>query len=365
MKVLQIINRFDSGGAEKLLLETIPRYNAKGIHVDLLLLNGKDLPFLKSLEKLNCCKINILGYSSAYNPINIFKIIPFLRKYDIAHVHLFPSQYWVIFAKFLSFSDIKLIVTEHSSSNPRLNNFFFKKIDKFMYQFYQKIVCITDEVYKIIRKHTNLPESNFEIIENGIDLKTIQNANLYSKEEISESFKKEDILSIHIARFSKHKDHKTVIRSMNFLPDRFKLILVGDGDLKEDCEKYVKKLNLEKRIKFLGIRTDIPQLLKSVDISILSSEGEGFGLVAIESMASGTPFIASDVIGLSQLVKNTGILFEKGNEKELAFHINNLMNDKDLKSKIINAGKIKAQQYDIEIMTEKHIQMYKSLLLQD
>ena len=361
MRILQIINRFDSGGAEKLLLETIPLYNSKCIHVDLLLLNGKDLPFLKVLKNLDCCTIYSLGSFSVYNPIHIFKIIPFLKRYDIVHAHLFPSQYWVVFAKLFSFSKIKIVVTEHSSSNPRINNFFISKIDRFMYRFYHKVICITEDVHQIIKKHTKLSDSKFEVIENGINLKAIENAKPYPIKEISNLFTDQDILLIHIARFSKHKDPQTVIKSMKFLPDNFNLIFVGEGDTKKENENLTKKLELENSIIFLGDRTDIPRLLKTANISILSSNGEGFGLTAIESMASGIPFIASDVIGLSALVGGTGILFEKGNEIDLAFKIEKLVNDNNFRIEVVNACKLKAKQFDIELMIEKHITLYKSM----
>ncbi|TPG44670.1 glycosyltransferase [Flavobacterium pectinovorum] len=362
MKVLQIINRFDSGGAEKLLLETIPIYNAKGLHVDLLLLNGTESSFLKVLKAQNCCKIYSLGSYSVYNPIHIFKIIPFLKKYDIAHVHLFPSQYWIVLAKIISFSKIKILVTEHSSSNPRIENYFFSKIDQLMYRFYDAIICITDDVYKIIQRHTKLPKNKFKVIENGINLKIIDNAEPYLKNEISELLNEEDILLIHVARFSIHKDPETVVRAMQLLPINIKLIFVGDGNLRGKCEKLVQELELENRILFLGNRIDIARLLKTADISILSSNGEGFGLVAIESMASGIPFIASDVVGLSGLVKGAGVLFEKGNQQDLAFIINELIQNEDFCINVIKTGKLKAKQFDVEVMAEKYIKFYKTLL---
>jgi glycosyltransferase involved in cell wall biosynthesis len=361
MKVLHVINSLDTGGAEKLLLETIPLYNKKGIETDLLVLNGTDYPFLKILRAQNCCTIYSLGSYSIYNPIHIFKIIPFLKKYNIAHVHLFPSQYWIVFAKIISFSKIKILVTEHSSSNPRIKNYFFSVIDRFIYQFYHKIICITDEVFEIIYTHTKLNKSRFEVIENGINLKTIENATSYNKNEISELLNEEDILLVQVARFSKHKDPLTVIRSMKLLPDNFKLIFVGDGNLREDCEKLVENLNLKQRVLFLGDRTDVPRIIKTANISILSSNGEGFGLVAIESMASGKPFIASDVLGLSTLVEGAGILFEKGNEKELAYYIKKLIDDNDYNKKIINSCKVRAERFDIDTMVDKHILLYKTI----
>ncbi len=102
MRVLQIINSLGTGGAEKLLLDTIPLYRAQGIEMDVLLLWDNDTMFTRELQKMNCCKIHIIKKSNRiqdiYNPFAIFKIAKLLKQYDLAHVHLFPAQYYVVFA---------------------------------------------------------------------------------------------------------------------------------------------------------------------------------------------------------------------------------------------------------------------------
>ncbi|SHL36147.1 glycosyltransferase [Flavobacterium saccharophilum] len=360
MRVLQVINSLETGGAEKLLLETIPLYNKKGIEVDLLLLNGKKTPFLETLKGSNCCKIYALG-TFVYNPFHVFRMIPFLRKYDIAHVHLFPSQYWIVMAKILSFSKIKIIVTEHSTTNPRIKNYLLSILDRFIYKFYDKIVCITTDVYQIIIKHLKETKSKFLIIQNGVQLQKIYDAQPYGKKMISGLFTDQDILIIQIASFNKHKDQQTAIKALKYLPDNVKLVFVGDGPLKVSCIDFANDLNLTDKVLFLGNRTDVPQLLKTADISILSTNGEGFSLVAIESMAAGIPFISSDVPGMIN-VKDAGILFEKENAEELAFFIKKLIDERDFYESIVNSGKRRAEQFDIDFMVNKHILLYKTIL---
>jgi hypothetical protein len=100
MRIVHIINSLESGGAEKLVLDTLP-FTIKGELVDLLVLNGVDYPFMKALKASACCSIFSLRFRSRYNPIHIFKIT-LLKNYDVAHVHLFPAQYWVVLAKLVS-----------------------------------------------------------------------------------------------------------------------------------------------------------------------------------------------------------------------------------------------------------------------
>jgi len=362
MKIIHIINSLESGGAEKLLLETLPLYNERGIKVDLLVLNDIDCQFMKALKATECCSIYSLGSNSVYNLVNIFKIIPFLKKYDIAHVHLFPTQYWVVLAKLFSFSKIKLVLTEHSTKNSRMESLFLRKIDRFFYLPYHKIICISTDVLNRFQNYTKLQKSKFCMIENGINLKTVYATKGYLKSEIFSKLNEQDVVLIHVARFSKHKDQKTVLEALKYLPSNVKLLLVGDGLFRKSCENLTQKLELQNRVLFMGLRMDVLRLLKTADISILSSNWEGFGLVAVESMASGIPFIASDVPGMSNIVKGGGILFEKGNVKELVFHIEKLINDQNYSNEISNACKARAKQYDIQFMVNKHIQLYQTLL---
>jgi glycosyltransferase involved in cell wall biosynthesis len=358
MKILQIINNLDTGGAEKLLLDTIPLFVKKGIKMDLLVFEDLSGVCLDQLISLNCCNIYHLGSRSLYSPFNIFKIIPFLHKYDLVHVHLFPAQYWAVFAKLISFSKCKLIFTEHSTSNRRRENVFFKHIDKFVYNCYQKIICITDEVKQELINYSNLKNDKFLTIENGIDLDCYAKATPKLKSEIHSTLIESDKLLIQVAKFRKAKDQVTVIKAMSDLPNDVKLILVGDGELKFECEDLVNKLSLNNRVFFLGTRTDVASLLKTADISILSSHWEGFGLAAVEGMAVGKPVIVSNVPGLSKVVGKAGVLFEKENVQELVQKIKYILYNEEIYRGISINCKKHAMIYDINVMIERTLEVY-------
>jgi glycosyltransferase involved in cell wall biosynthesis len=361
MKILQVINSFATGGAEKLLLETIPLYREKGIVMDVLVLNGTNYPFMQQLKALECCTIYSLGSKSVYNPLHIFQIIPYLKKYDILHVHLFPAQYWVVLAKLLSFSKTKLLFTEHNITNVRIQNKVFKLIECIIYFYYNKIICITNEIKNVMQQHTNSESDKFVVIENGVNLATIRESKPYQKTEIHPSINQDNIILIQVAGFREQKDQPTLIKALSHLPVKYKLLLVGDGVLQLDCEKLVQELQLSERVLFLGLRDDVPQLLKTVDIVVLSSHYEGLSLSSIEGMASGKPFVASNVAGLSEVVAGAGVLFDQGNDKELAKVLENLMDNSDHYHAIATACQEKANQYDISTMVEQHIYLYETI----
>ena len=168
-----------------------------------------------------------------------------------------------------------------------------------------------------------------------------------------------------VASFRKQKNHKTLIKALSNLNSNYTLSLVGEGDNLENIKSLTKELNLEKRVHFLGFRNDIAELYRNHDIFVLSSHSEGFGLVAVEAMASGLPVIASNVDGLREVVDGAGLLFEPKNEIELAKQIQKVATNNELKNRMINDGLVKAKNYDIKNLKNKTLKLYKNILSND
>ena len=360
MRILQITNSLNIGGAEKLIIDTVPLYQQKGIEMDVLLLKDNQTSFRDKLESESTGKVFALSSGSVYNPFLIFKIIPYLQKYDLVHVHLFPALYWVVFAKILSFSKTKLIYTEHSTSNRRRNNIVFKFLDRLIYKRITKIITIADEVDLEIKKHLGFKEDNFQLIQNGVDVAFFHSALAYPKTDF---FTEQDIILIQVSSFRWQKDQNTLIKALEFLPEKVKLLLVGTGELMNDSIETVKKLNLSERVKFLGNRSDVARLLKTADIVVLSSKHEGLSLSNIEGMSASKPFIGSDVPGLREIVKDYGLLFEQGNAKDLADTIKSLIDNPSFKTEIAEKCYQRAKEFDIHVMVERYMEVYKSIFI--
>ena len=114
MKVLHVITSLCIGGAEKLLVDTIPIYNKKGVETDVLVFQGRQTPFRKQLEEQGCRVFQLSEDRNVYNPINIIKIIPYLKKYDVVHTHNTASQLFVAIASVLC--SVVLCTTEHNKT---------------------------------------------------------------------------------------------------------------------------------------------------------------------------------------------------------------------------------------------------------
>jgi len=359
MKVLQVITSLSTGGAEKLIVDSISLYQSNGLDIDVLLLNGSETPLLEKLKKEIKGDIYSLGTGSVYNPLHIFKILPHLEKYDIVHVHLFPTLYWVAIAKMIRFSNVKIIYTEHSTQNRRREKLVFRLLDELFYRQYSKIITIAEEVDQNLKSHLRLNPSRFELINNGADTKLFNEAISYSKNIF---FTEDDKILIQVSSFRPAKDQMTLIKALKFLPINTKLLLVGEGETIGRCQNLVKELQLEGRVLFLGVRMDVPRLLKTADIVVMSSVYEGMSLASIEGMASGKAFVASNVPGLREIVRGVGVLFDKGNDKQLAEEISKLLLDTEYYNAVVKKCVMQAENYNIEKMIDSYIAVYKRVM---
>lgn len=363
MKYLTVIDSLRTGGAEKMVVDLLPLINGEeSIQMDLLVLDGMKTPLLESLKNRKDIKIISLQTGSVHNPMLILKIMKFLRGYDLVHVHLFPASYWTVFAKLLSFSKAKLVFTEHSTYNKRRDKILFRYVDRFVYSKFSKIICISRLVYERLRKHIFIKDDKITIISNGINLDSINKTIAYDSLDIFGEDSPDIKYIIQVSSFRYPKDQKTVIKALSLLPPVYKLILIGEGPLKKECQDLCEELKLVNRVYFLGLRSDVFSFLKMADVVVLSSYYEGLSLSSIEGMASGKPFIASRAPGLEDIVSGAGVLFQPGDDKTLAEKIENLCNDAVFRNDVIKSCIERARKYDINKTTERYIQVYKSVL---
>ena len=353
MRILHVITSLRTGGAEKLMVDLLPRLRDMGNKVELLLFDGTRTPFYEELENSGIKIYSLSVGGNVYNPLNIFKLRKYLKKHDIVHTHNTACQYFIPLAKIISCSKCKLYTTEHSTNNRRRQYKLFKISDKFIYNKYHTLVSISKKATETLKAFIG-EKHNIATIENGVDISKFNNI---SKPILNKTFK---IISM-VAGFRVEKDQDTLIRAISLLPESYKLWLIGDGERRQELESLVRSLSLENRVKFWGIRNDIPQLLEQTDIVVLSSHWEGLSLSSIEGMASGRPFIASDVNGLKEIVNGSGILFPHGDENTLAIEIKSLCENSDRYKQVAALCQSKAIQYDINNMAEKYNELYNSL----
>jgi glycosyltransferase involved in cell wall biosynthesis len=142
------------------------------------------------------------------------------------------------------------------------------------------------------------------------------------------------------------------------------LVVVGKGDLDVDLRAEALQLNADGRIKFLGWRDDIDEIMQIFDVLVLPSLNEGMGRVLVEAMAAGKPVIASNIGGIPDLVKHghTGILVPPADEANLAGAIVRLVSNPKEARRMGELARIHSQRFSLETMIEKIDAIYDDLI---
>lgn len=358
LKVLHVITSLRTGGAERLMVDLLPRLRERGLVVELAVLDGTQTDFYSALEALGI-RIHMLGMGvrAMHSPRCVPALRRLMRQFDVIHTHNTPCQFFVAIASVGMKQAPKLVTTEHSTMNRRRNSFLFRLLDKWMYGRYNKIIGVSDSTTLSLLNYLHGLQQSITI-NNGIAVDAFLHAT--AAQDIMEAFGQNKRL-VMSAAFRYPKDHETVICALHLLPNNYHLLLAGDGERRTMVEDFVEKEQLSQRVHFLGNRKDVDAVLKAANIVVMSSRYEGLSLSSLEGLASGRPVVASDVPGLREIVGNAGILFPQGDAQALAKTILDLEENATLCQQTIEKGLQRARQYDISTMIEAYWQVYQNL----
>lgn len=356
MKILQVITSLHTGGAEKLVVDIVPRLQAKGHEVAVVVLNGEETPFMIELRKCHC-KIYCLSMKGDYyNPLHILRLRKIMRHYDVIHTHNSSPQLFVAIANI--FCKKRIVTTEHNTSNRRRKILGFRVIDKWMYSQYMNVICISDKAFSNLVDYLGEKEESSKTVTiyNGIDVDRFFRATPVN------GMKSDKFIILMVAAFRKQKDQDTLVKCMKYLPsDRYELWLAGEGERIDEVRELARSEGVDKNVIFLGNRTDVPLLLKTADVIVMSTHYEGLSLSNIEGMSSNKPFVASDVDGIHEVTVDAGILVPPQKPEVLADTIMKLSSDESYYKEVADRCYRRARQFDISTMVEKYNQVYLSL----
>ena len=353
---MHAITSMETGGAEHLMVDLLPQLRRLGCEVELALFDGHDTPFKREVEAAGIVTHSLGVGTGVYNPVNAWRLARLMRRcgYDVVHTHNTACQLFAPAAKALSGSHAHLVTTEHSATNRRRSIRALRPVDRLMYAQYDSIVCISDKTQTNLEQYIG-PRPSITTIYNGVDTSRFLNP-------IKSIDPDGPHLVTMVASFGAAKDQDTLVRAIAQLPERYRLRLVGDGPRRAEVAALAENIGVADRVEMTGVCTDVPRLLRESDVVALSSHWEGLSLSSIEGMASGRPFVASDVDGLREVVSGHGVLVAEGDADGFARAISGLCTDPAHYGAVAEACQRKARQYDISVMARNYIALYKKLL---
>jgi len=200
---------------------------------------------------------------------------------------------------------------------------------------------------------------SIEVVPNGVDVKKFRIQSLKTEANIK--------TIITVSRLVPKNAVDDLIKSLQYLDFPLKLLILGIGPLEKKLKNLVKKLNLEKKVLFLGLISpnEIPKYLSIADIFVRPSISEGLGNVFFEAMAADVPIIGTPVGGIVDFLENgeTGLFCQPRQPKDIAEKIEILIKNKELRNKLIkNAKQIVEEIYNWDIISKRMIKIYKKVI---
>jgi len=360
MKILYCITRSDWGGAQAHLFDLVKEMTSLGHICEVAIGENGELS-----QRLNEIGIKVHLLNSLIHEIHpikdvkgTFELYHLIKEVDPDFIHLHSTKAGWIGRISGLFIKKKVIFTVHgwcfTEGATGVRKTLGRFIEKALVPITDKIICVSEYDKQLALRLSVGSSESLTLIYNGVS--HIEKAN-------QGHFTDQKIKVMMTARFAEPKDQETVIRAFEHIEKEFELYLVGDGPNLESCVSLTKELQLNDQIHFLGSRSDVRMLLQEMDIFILSSSYEGLPISIIEAMSVGLPIIASDVGGVSELVKEgeNGYLFEPRDIKHLSNLIKGLA-DKEERSKLGKESlRIYEETFTLETCVSGVLNIYKRL----
>lgn len=291
-------------------------------------------------------------------------------KFDVIHAHDWLVAYS---AKSIKESyNIPLISTIHATESGRNSGIHdetqrYINDSEWMLTYESSEVIVNSNYMKNeVQRLFGLPYDKINVIPNGVNLQLFSNVNIDYDFRRQYAMDNEKII-LYVGRLVYEKGIQNLIAAMPKVLDRYhdsKLIICGRGGMIDELREQVKYLGIENKVYFAGYcdSKKMQKMYKCADVAVFPSTYEPFGIVAIESMLSGTPTIVSDVGGLNEIIEHgvTGMKSYAGNANSIADSVLSLLFDPKLCANISqNAIKKVKENYNWSKITDSTYYVYQ------
>lgn len=355
MKVIQVIPAFRLAGAEVMCENLCVALKNAGVDVIAVSLYSENTAITDRLDKKGV-RIEHLDKKPGFDASVIIKLVHLFKKEkpDVVHTHIYASKYALPAAAIVGVK--KKIHTVHSMAQKEQGS-LGKKVNTFLYRHCGVVpVALSSEVKKSIGEVYGLQESIIPVVYNGIDLSKCIRKNDYEANGV--------FTIVHVGRFMKVKNHKTLIRAFARFAEKkesIRLQLLGEGELLDEMKDYAEKLKVADKVEFLGLQSNVYPYLNKADVFCLPSEYEGVPMTLIEAMGTGLPIVASNVGGIpDMLVNGENALLVEPNYVAVEKAIEKLYNDVEFRIRLGNAAALRSEEFSAKVMASSYIKIYRS-----
>ncbi len=280
------------------------------------------------------------------------------ERYDLLHLHTSHAHTLGLLAGIGRWKG-KIIISRRVDFQLRRG-----PLNKLKYRF-PSYICVSQAIRDVLITNGVSPEK-INVVYSGIDLgrfKDGQPADIRKELGIPGA----KIIG-NVGHMADHKGQRYLIEAA---PEIFKvypdavILMIGEGELRRHLEGLAEELEIKSRIIFMGFRSDIPSLLKTMDIFVYPSHLEGLGTSLLDAMAAGVPIVATSAGGIPEVVSDgiNGILVPPRNPQDLAKAVLTILQNNDLAKKLTQAGRETVEKrFTVERMVEGTLEVYRKVM---
>ena len=357
MRVFHIITTINRGGAENHLKDLIAdQIRQGGIDVSCAYLKG-DAYWAEALTGMGC-QVHALEMGRYGQLAPAWRLRKLIKAFapDVVHAHLAPAELYTRLA-LLGDTSTPLVISRHNHN-----------------RFYGGFIGISESVMRHFSK--SIPEiaDRFEVVPYGINAEPVASVSRSQALQLRNEWGigADTVLLGTVARLVPVKALHTLLEGYARLRVQsssldIKLVLVGAGPLEADLKARAVSLGLGDSVVWAGFRQDIPIVMNAIDVFVLTSLSEGFGLVLLEAMSASKPVISTNVSALPETVieGETGLMVPPENTAALASAIQVLVQDAGMRERFGKAGFERAvSNFSLDAMFKKTVKIYEQVLQQ-
>ncbi|MGI9628588.1 MAG: glycosyltransferase [Longimicrobiales bacterium] len=365
-KVLIVIESLARGGAERLLVTTLTHLDRRRFDVTVVSLFGPN-PLADEIRGLG---IEVLEYGLA-GPRDLIRAVFRLRRtirerhVDVVHTHLFSAN---VAGRVAALGSAAVITTLHNpdygQEGPPSGVGLRRLIDGATAHLCRpSYLAVSEDVKSDYLRHLSLSE--VQVLHNYVDLASFQ----CDLDSVNRSQARgvlgvsdEDFLVLHVGRLHVQKGHDTLLRAFSWLVrDRpqCRLVLAGEGPLRNAIEASVRALGLESQVQLLGGVADTASLYVAADVFVFPSRYEVFGMSLLEAMGAGLPSVVSGVGGILEVTSmESSVVVPPDDAEALCAGLRLLEGDSDRRRALAEFGRRRAMEFDVSVWLPELERLY-------
>lgn len=366
LNVLQLTHDLEFGGLQQVIVNLCKCVDKTRFRLSVLSIHEKG-PLASVLEDegITVDSLNI----NAPDYLTFVKIARYLQKqrWDIIHTHNTQPLLEGGLAALMTTPFTPIIHTDHSRVFPVKSRYLLA--ERVMSWHVQKVVAVSKSTANDLTCKIGMVRSKIQVIPNGVDVGRFQNTPKDYR-IINQLCHGEKIVGV-VGRLVEGKGIQFLLRAMKSLLDdgmNVRLVIVGEGEYRQELENQAKSYGIADKIEFAGSRADVEKFYVLFDVFVLPSLFEGLPVVLLEAMAAGCPVIASNVGGVCEIIEDgvSGIMVQPMDHCELAAMLKRVLSDEDYSVSLAERGlSVVREAFSLQSMANSYEYLYSSSTAKD